>query len=123
MIVEAGLADAGLAIDPLLQLDAIATEAAGFDATNALLARGVAFDAVFAASDLIAIGALRALHAAGLRTPDDVAVAGFDDLRSRHRVPHPPYGQGRIAADAAAGQQHNSENRGGKQGSEFHRGV
>lgn len=29
-------------------------------------------------------------------------IEGFDDLRSRHRVPRPPYGQGRIAADAAA---------------------
>ena len=41
---------------------------------------GKAFDAVFAASDLIAIGAMRALAEAGLSVPGDVAVVGFDDI-------------------------------------------
>jgi DNA-binding LacI/PurR family transcriptional regulator len=45
-----------------------------------LLERGVSFDAVFAASDLIAIGAMRALADHGLKVPDDVALAGFDDI-------------------------------------------
>ncbi|TFU05924.1 LacI family transcriptional regulator [Polymorphobacter arshaanensis] len=93
-------AAAGLVADPALQVDAIATEAAGFDATTALLARGVAFDAVFAASDLIAIGALRALHAAGLRTPHDVAVAGFDDLPAA-AMANPPLTT--VAQDVARG--------------------
>lgn len=66
--------------DPALQVDAITTEQAGFAATRELLARGVAFDAVFAASDLIAIGAMRALVEHGLRVPEDVAVGGFDDI-------------------------------------------
>ena len=47
---------------------------------NGLLARGARPDAVFAASDLIAIGAMKALHEHGLRVPEDVAVAGFDDI-------------------------------------------
>ena len=45
-----------------------------------LLARGARFDGIFAASDLIAIGALGALSAHGIDVPDDVAVAGFDDI-------------------------------------------
>lgn len=56
------------------------TEAVGYEATNTLLARGKAFDAVFAASDLIAIGALRALAEHGKRVPEDIAVVGFDDI-------------------------------------------
>lgn len=45
-----------------------------------LLAKKAKFDAVFAANDNMAIGALQALRAAGLRVPEDVAVAGFDDI-------------------------------------------
>jgi DNA-binding LacI/PurR family transcriptional regulator len=55
-----------------------------------LLAAGsMPFDAVFAASDLIAIGAMHALAAAGLRVPGDVAVAGFDDIPTA-RFANPP---------------------------------
>lgn len=41
---------------------------------------GLRPDAVFAFNDLMAIGALRACHEAGVRVPDDIAVAGFDDI-------------------------------------------
>ena len=48
-------------------------------------------DAVFAASDLMAVGALRALRSAGLRVPEDVAVVGFDDSPvCRHTEPSLP---------------------------------
>lgn len=70
----------GLAADPALQHDAITTEASGQEACQALLARGERIDAICAASDLIAIGAMRALREAGLRVPQDVAVTGFDDI-------------------------------------------
>jgi DNA-binding LacI/PurR family transcriptional regulator len=45
-----------------------------------MMARGIRFDAVFAASDVIAITAIGVLMRAGLRVPQDVAVVGFDDV-------------------------------------------
>ncbi|WP_253772489.1 LacI family DNA-binding transcriptional regulator [Goodfellowiella coeruleoviolacea] len=53
--------------------------ASGEHAMATLLERDPHLDAVFAASDPMAIGALRALRAAGRRVPDDVAVIGFDN--------------------------------------------
>jgi DNA-binding LacI/PurR family transcriptional regulator len=84
------LEHAGIKADPLLQMDARqSVESAGQEAMARLLKRGTAFDAVFAASDLIAIGAMRALQDGGLRIPDDVAVAGFDDIPLA-LMTHPP---------------------------------
>lgn len=74
------LNDTGLDAEPLLQVNAESTEQSGYNAMETLLERGVAFDAVFAASDLIAIGAMRALADHGLHVPEDVALAGFDDI-------------------------------------------
>ncbi|MDP4575891.1 substrate-binding domain-containing protein [Qipengyuania sp. G39] len=74
------LRESGIEADRELQFDAITTEEAGHAAAEALLASGKAFDAIFAASDLIAIGAMRALAEAGRSVPGDVAVVGFDDI-------------------------------------------
>ncbi len=76
----AALEGAGLPVDPGLQVDALSSEASGYDAARRLIGRGIAFDAIFAASDMIALGAVRALTEAGRRVPDDVALVGFDDI-------------------------------------------
>jgi DNA-binding LacI/PurR family transcriptional regulator len=77
---ERALLEARVATSSALQVDAFTTEDAGFQATRELQHRGVEFDAVVAASDLIAIGALRALQESGLEVPRDVSVVGFDDI-------------------------------------------
>ncbi|MCL1142632.1 LacI family DNA-binding transcriptional regulator [Shewanella gaetbuli] len=70
----------GFLVNKALQIDAISTESSGFDAANALLDKNIPFDAIFAASDLIAIGALRALKKRGVQVPEDVAIMGYDDI-------------------------------------------
>lgn len=74
------LSKAGLGVEQDLQVNAITIERSGYEAANRLIDRKVPFDALFCASDLIAIGAMRALQEKGLAVPADVAVAGFDDI-------------------------------------------
>lgn len=76
----AALETAGITPDPALQINALTGEEEGYAAMRQLLGTGVQFDAVFAASDLIAIGAMRALAEAGRKVPGDVAVIGFDNI-------------------------------------------
>ena len=76
----AALSRAGMAIDPQRQEIATNSEESGAQAVAALRARGVAFDAIVCASDMMAMGAMRALSDSGLVVPDDVAVTGFDDI-------------------------------------------
>jgi DNA-binding LacI/PurR family transcriptional regulator len=83
------LRDAGLEPDPALLVEAQSSEAAGRAAGLALLDSGAEFDAVFAASDRIAIGIIGALRERGLGVPQDVAVVGFDDIAAAAHF-HPP---------------------------------
>jgi LacI family transcriptional regulator len=55
-------------------------ERSGHEAARQLAARSERPDAVFAANDVMAVGCLTAFREAGLRVPDDIAVAGFDDV-------------------------------------------
>jgi DNA-binding LacI/PurR family transcriptional regulator len=72
------MADAGL-LDRSLEEAGDFTQESGYAATRALLERRPDLDAIFSASDLMALGAMRALREAGRQVPGDVAVVGFDD--------------------------------------------
>ena len=78
---ELALHAAGQPVDPALQLSVDSFHRAdGAAAMRRLLTSGHPFDAVFCFSDLLALGAIHELREVGLRVPDDVAVAGFDDI-------------------------------------------
>ncbi|MEV4056180.1 LacI family DNA-binding transcriptional regulator [Amycolatopsis sp. NPDC049688] len=64
-------------------------QASGEHATARLLDRRPDVDAIFAASDMMAVGAMRALRRAGRDVPGDVAVIGFDDLPISRRTDPP----------------------------------
>ncbi|NGO73449.1 LacI family DNA-binding transcriptional regulator [Streptomyces boncukensis] len=100
----------GLALDPALVVDSDFSRESGLRGMREMLARGLAFTAVFAATDMVALGALQALREAGLRVPEDVSVVGFDDIPvSRELAPglttvHVPYEElGRTAVRLVLG--------------------
>ncbi len=71
------------------------------------LSQGLQFDAIFAADDVSATGALSALRSAGLRVPEQVALAGFDDAPfSRHLSPPLTTVRAPIAEAGAAAARH-----------------
>ena len=81
-------AEVGVPVDPELNVRCSFRLQDGYDAIRSLLDRGIAFDAVFALTDVVAMGALRALADAELRVPDDVQLVGFDDVdESAYLVP------------------------------------
>lgn len=71
------LASQNMPVDSDLIVEGCFSRECGYVSMNVLLQRKV--DAVFAASDLIASGALQAIQDAGLLVPDDIALVGFDD--------------------------------------------
>ena len=81
-------------------------ENSGYSAMRHLLQRDPGPDAIFAASDQMAIGAMAAIHESGLRVPEDIALVGFDDIETAQYT-HPPLttvhqdmlGQGQLAVN------------------------
>jgi LacI family transcriptional regulator len=73
------LAAAGISFDPAFVVEGAFDAASGHLGMAELLSRGRP-TAVFVASDVVAIGALRGVRDAGLRVPGEVSVAGFDDI-------------------------------------------
>ncbi|MFJ5995241.1 LacI family DNA-binding transcriptional regulator [Streptomyces sp. NPDC092370] len=85
---QQALEQAGLPAPASWTVEGDFTEASGRRAMAELLKRHPEVDAVLAASDTMASGALAVLRAAGRRVPDDVAVVGFDDFElARHTDP------------------------------------
>ncbi|NMR25874.1 LacI family DNA-binding transcriptional regulator [Pseudoalteromonas sp. NEC-BIFX-2020_015] len=70
----------GISLSERKMANAISTEESGYHATRSLIANNIHFNSLFAASDLIAIGAIRALKEAGIKVPEDVHVVGFDNI-------------------------------------------
>jgi len=82
-------ADVGLVPDAALSLDVPFVTERIQQAVAQLQQQGVAFDALFAASDLMAMTAVSALRQRGVRVPEDVRVVGYDDIALAEHF-HPP---------------------------------
>lgn len=80
---ELGYREAMARFAPKAPLNIVAgdfTEQSGYEAGRAILAQATRPSAVFAANDMMAVGCLYAFKEAGLRVPQDIALAGFDDI-------------------------------------------
>ncbi len=75
-----GLEESGMTLDAELIVPIDFEMEPAQEAVARLLRRGMRFDGIVASSDLIALGAIRALRSAGLSVPGDVSVVGYDDM-------------------------------------------
>lgn len=80
--LEQALQEAGLSLDPHLCLSGFPNVEGGFQATSVLLSLPPAErpTAIMCYNDILAVGALQAIHAHNLRVPEDISVVGFDDI-------------------------------------------
>jgi LacI family transcriptional regulator len=76
------LLEAGIPITPELMVTGDFSQEGGYLAMQHVLALPQRPGAIFVASDTMAIGALRAIHEAGVAVPEEIAIVGFDDLPS-----------------------------------------
>ena len=100
------LEEHGLAADPALISEGAFTKQEGHAAMHRLLAVRPLPTAIFAVNDLVAVGALMALKEAGVRVPQDVAIAGFDNIDEAAciepaltTINQPKYEMGKAAAE------------------------
>ncbi len=84
---QMALRERGIVPDPALIASGDFTEAGAYTATRRLLPHEP--DAIFCASDAMAVGAMRALREAGKRVPEDIGLAGFDDIPVAARMEPP----------------------------------
>lgn len=91
------LHDAGLAVDPSLIIAAGHLRHHGATAMRRLLERQPSITAVFAVNDQTALGAIDTVQQLGLRVPDDISIAGFDDIYLAAYA-HPPLTTVRLPA-------------------------
>jgi LacI family repressor for deo operon, udp, cdd, tsx, nupC, and nupG len=77
---RAALSEANIDYDEMIIADGDFTMRSGFDAVEKLLARRNRPSALFCFNDEMAIGAIKAIKALGFKSPEDIAVAGFDDI-------------------------------------------
>jgi LacI family transcriptional regulator len=75
-----GLARAGVPADEIRVVHGPFSRDGGYAAAQQLIAAGLDVTCVFACNDVMAVGAIAALRDSGLRVPQDVSVAGFDDI-------------------------------------------
>ena len=99
------LTDLGLPIDKEIITEERFTREGGYESMNCLLALQSPPTAVFASSDVMAIGALMAIQEKGLQVPDDVSLVGFDDIAEASTttpklttIYQPKYQAGQVAA-------------------------
>ncbi len=100
------LQDAGIPIDEAMIVQGDFRPQSGYSGMNTLLALPDPPTAVFACNDMMAIGAMHAIHEANLQIPNDISIIGFDDIMfASYTMPplttvaQPSYEMGLIAAE------------------------
>ena len=109
---QAALQQAGLACDERLVRQTNWQFSESFTATASLLGQEERPDAIFCASDWLAIGCYQALAGAGVKIPDDILLAGYDDQKISEQMSPPltsiqlPYSElGRLAVEYLCNQE------------------
>jgi len=83
-----GLHKLGIELAPEAVVEGAFTRDGGYEAAKQLLARDLGITCIFAVNDVMAVGAMAACREFGVRVPEDMSVAGFDDIETlRDLVP------------------------------------